>query len=163
MQNLCDFCLVAKGEKSKLEQLAEWLQNTTYNYRRDSEHTLQYNGKAERHFWNIDSFDYSLYDNGDCYMSMLGNGQCKFSVEYCMIDNPCTMYSHDCIEDQELNSLMKKHEISLQEASKLLNLDIEIFSEEPKSNWAEHLVISNGEVVGQGIPMCGFISSEEGE
>ena len=141
MANDCNFDLLAKGRKEDLEKLKEWLESD-YHYFINDKGEPCYEG-GEHHFWRIFDFDGEIYEEDHEKYVLSGYGTCAWSVYCCMIrDN--AMGTYYLRSGDPLDPLRQKHEIDLLEASRLLNLSVEIFASEPGCGFAEHYLISDG-------------------
>jgi len=69
-------------------------------------------------------------------------GDCAWSVWTCMMAGPHTYYN-----DLHKEYGDKCRSLSLEVASAMLNLDIEVFSEEPGMAFSEHYLIKHGDVL----------------
>lgn len=136
MPNICEFNLKATGRKENIERLYKML-----NYDESEKYYLH------RIFGCSYTFEEDLLNvKNDEEISVFMHGDCAWSLEASMLRN-------DCGDDGYLTSIDK--------ASKLLNLKIEIVSEEPGCNFTEHYVVDNGEIL---IDECfDLITDEEFE
>lgn len=135
MPNYCSFDLKAVGKKENLLKLISYLK-ADYNYDSMME-TCECS--ADKHFYRI--FDFDVNEPQDIIEgSFTGYGCCAWSVWSCMFDGDSTYYDHN------KNIPYAKH-TNMLEASKELDLEIEIYSEESGINFEEHFLIRKGVLV----------------
>lgn len=122
MPNVCEFNLKATGRKEDIERLYKMLnydESEKYRFHRVFECSYTF----EEDLLNVkDDEEASAFMHGDC--------------AWCL---EASMLRDDCGDDGCL--------ISIDRASKLLNLKIEVVSEEPACNFTEHYVVDNGEIL----------------
>ena len=156
MANICSYCMKVTGEPDKIREFIEVIQRDNY--------------EEGRHFYRVFSAD--VMDEGtidDGWVQIIGS--CAWSVYSCMMEGNAT-YSEKEFDKyqktkQEIEALKKSPDLasknnyffakekiekeflasSLIRESKLLNLTIEVFSEEYGCCFEEHFVIKNGEVL----------------
>lgn len=118
MANNCGYALKAVGKKENLQKLAEIMQR-------------DYNCTSEDlpHLWRIFSAEIDDITEDEIYIY----GDCAWSVYSCMFDGNHTYQKDDKTgKGTTITALAKE-----------LNLDIEIFSEEPGCGFMEHFLINN--------------------
>lgn len=131
MANLCDFSMMIVGKKENIDLFHKMMtQNGTTWMGRGAE--------AEIYF--IDEED------GKCRAEI--NGWCKWSVEAAMVNNAISMRTHPEKwsghgKDDNGNDLRF---ITLFEACKELDLDMEVYSSEPGCEFQEHYLFRDGEL-----------------
>lgn len=156
MANICSYCMKVTGEPDKIREFIEVIQRNNY--------------EEGRHFYRVFSAD--VMDEGtidDGWVQI--NGSCAWSVHSCMMEGNAT-YSEKEFDKyqktkQEIEALKNSPDLALKNnylfekekaeeeflasslirESKLLNLTIEVFSEEYGCCFEEHYVIKNGEVL----------------
>lgn len=121
MANYCSYWMKACGKKKDCLKLLEVMQR-------------DYKGTADDqpHLWRV--FEAGSTKETDNSIEI--SGYCAWSVKSCMFDGDGTYQSDDSTGKGT----------TIDKLSKELNLDIEIFSEEPGMEFAEHYIIMNGEV-----------------
>ena len=124
MANLCDIDMHARGTRKHLEQFIDALtQKDNIWIGRGAEVNVSYN----------DDEDLS---NAEIF------GYCKWSIVSALIDNAISMRQHPekwyTGTDKDLTF------ITLDEASKIYDLDIEAYSNEPGCEFEEHYLIRKG-------------------
>ena len=150
MPNLCHYIAKIKGDKKDVETLLSYLESG-YTYFKDNETYPWLDEKykmnftdgdkhlycdADKHFWRVFECDkFEEDDDGQEYYVMV-EGDCAWSVHSCMFEGPLT-YS-DISKDDGFYRLKKEHSTTMEEATKKLNLTVEIFSSEPGVGFAEH-------------------------
>ena len=159
MPNYCDYTMKVVGKRENVEKLVKYL-NAGYSYVEDGEnypwcteenrekYSMRFDDgakhlytNAEKHFWRVfDAIDEYDFDGTVAWIS----GYCAWSVYCCMLGGPQT-YSQ-VREDDKFLKLKTEHSTTMEEATKELDLVVEIFSCEPGMGFAEHYVIDNGEV-----------------
>ena len=133
MSNVCEFNLKATGRKENIERLYKM---------------LNYDESEKYYFHRIFGCSYTfeedllnMKDNEEASVFM--HGDCAWSLE-------ASMLRSDGGDDGYL--------ISIDRASELLNLKIEVVSEEPACNFTEHYVVDNGEFL---VDECYDLITEE--
>ena len=112
MANNCFYMMRVKGKKENVDEFFKEL--------RDYQHIP--------HFWRVFSAEMKDLEDcadGTCVAEIIGD--CAWSVDCCMLDGPGS-YAND--RPQESTSLKKE--------SERLQLEIEVFSEEPGCAFQEH-------------------------
>jgi len=150
MPNYCDFNMRVRGEKENVLKLYHWL-SAGYNYGGEEPYCYNETKSGEKipceHHIGYRVFEVfeteedvkSEYDGND-FVSL--SGYCAWSVMSCMFNRGFGTYMGD--KDYEKSNVSKA--ISIDDASKELGLQIEIFSEEPGMCFSEHYFIDNGEI-----------------
>ena len=133
MSNYCSFELKAVGKKENLIKLHE-IMNRRYNCTEND----------EEHLWRVfeaNIIDTELREDGNFVAIITGN--CAWSVYSSM-----TAEEHSYYDDYKIRKDGKKNKGScLENESKNLNLNIEVFSTETDIGFQEHLIIKNGELI----------------
>lgn len=159
MPNYCNFDMRVRGKKKDINKLIEWL-GAEYSYgeyfNKDGQlyeidyptPKVTYDDKpTEHHFYRV--FEAEADEEANIINELLDKdvettafiwGYCAWSVNCCMFDSPYSYYDH-----REKHSNSKA--ITLPEASRELNLDIELFSYESGCCFSEHYYIEHGEVI----------------
>lgn len=139
MPNYCNYELLAKGSKENLLKLKEVFQSN-YNYKKQDDGAFIENDCNWKHLFRVfeaESIENDL-DEGEINIY----GYCAWSVYCCMCEGEYTYYS-DTID--EYGDAFKG--TTLQELSRELNLDIEIFSDESGCGFMEHYAYRKGECI----------------
>ena len=131
MPNYCNYSMKVNGTKANVDEFIKIIQ-TDYNF--------DDNGKCnvDRHFWRVFEADVTDEIIEDDFKSVIITGYCAWSVYSCMFDGPNTYQSHHPNPEDGGTTLPLE--------SARLQLDIELFSEEPGCEFMEHYLIRNGEV-----------------
>lgn len=134
MPNWCDADIYVKGRKMDVDEFINIL-NADYDY-----HNMKFSHIP--HFYRI--FENNVYDRIDngAFSFAQSNVECAWSVYCCMFPGDCTYYN-DMMNDEE----HRKRHTNIIEASRKLNLEIEIWSAEPGMCFREHYYIKNGNVL----------------
>lgn len=150
MPNYCCYNMQVTGEKKEnIEEFIQVLQ-ADYNYR-----TKEFT--APRHMFRVFTADPSdiVPYHGKYACNIVGD--CAWSVYSCMMEGPFSYYSEVAEEhpdDFRGTTLIKE--------SELLDLDIEVFSEEPGMGFAEHYLISKGDkIIDEEEPLQTYYFDEE--
>ena len=166
MSNVCDFDMKVKGHAGNIQLLLDYL-NARYWYiengdkdhldiARRSGYPYEFHmptGKIlfateEKHFWRVietEGYPDIILQKGD---GTSGHekavwelfGTCAWSVGSCMLDEYASYYA-----EHKANPAYS-HQYCLEQASKDLDLKIELFSTEPGCQFTEHYVIQEGAV-----------------
>ena len=138
MPNYCDYQMKLRGAKENVQKFIAYLK-ADYSYN---------NGKWEcsedRHFFRV--FE-AAHDPGEDTVDVSGEtistvgGYCAWSVFSCLFEGNHTYY------DQWKNDGENFKGTHILEASKELDLDIEIYSEEAGVGFMEHYLIEKGELL----------------
>lgn len=87
-------------------------------------------------------------DLGDGKFACEGFGDVKWSIRSALFDNAISMRENPSMwyfgEDVDVNKIQF---VTLAEASKLFNVDVEMYSTEPWCCFAEHYLIKDGEII----------------
>lgn len=135
MPNICGFGMIIKGKKENREKLVSYLQahyGYDYNYE-TKEHTLE-NCSADKHFFRIFDADAQEEDENTTYVS----GSCAWSVYSCMFHGNSTYFD-------DYKDAKNRKCTNMCEATKELDLVVEIYSEEPGLCFMEHFIVDKGE------------------
>lgn len=128
MANLCSFCMCVKGTHDNIEKFYNAMsQNGNVYMGRGAEADIEYEDEENKAFIT---------------------GCCKWSVQSAMVNNAISMretpsmwYWGDDTDATELEF------ITLWEACKKWNLDMEVYSEEAGCCFQEHYVVVNGDLI----------------
>ena len=120
MPNYCYYEMRVRGKRENIEEFVKVM--TDY--------------ERPKHFWRVFSAytDYDEPDENGLTTAMI-SGDCAWSVHCCMCIGPCT-YAGDADEE---------YRTSLQDESKRLQLEIEVYSDEPGMAFQEHYHYDKGE------------------
>ena len=128
MANICSFSMCVKGKHSDIENF----------YNAMSQKGNIYMGRGADAEINYDE------DEGLAFI----DGWCKWSVQSAMIDNAISMRTEPNMWYWGDNEDKDKLEfITLVEACKKWNLDMEVYSEEPGCCFQEHYLYINGDII----------------
>ena len=146
MPNYCGYQMKVKGKPENVDEFVKVIQ-ADYSFD-DKDNCICDVG---RHFWRV--FYADIYDEEivDGVKSVYISGSCAWSVYSCMMDGPHTY-----------NEQYPKHcGTTLAIESKQLELEIEVFSEEPGVGFMEHFVIIKGDIVTDAcIEYCEYDTEE---
>jgi hypothetical protein len=138
MPNYCDFTLKAVGSMQGILELSKFL---CYEYYYDDKKGIY---PYEHHFWRIidctKASENKLEALDDGNYSFIFNGYCAWSCLSCMFDGPLTYQGENKHNPNNMG-------ITLPEASKMLGLDVELWSFEPGCAFQEHYLIKQGETL----------------
>lgn len=131
MPNYCNYSMRVVGKETNVDEFINIIQ---------TDYAFDDNGKCsvDRHFWRVFEAEVTNENIKDDIKSVIIDGYCAWSVYSCMFDGHLT-YQHDHPD-------AKAGGTTLQFESARLNLDIEVFSEEPGCAFMEHYLIRNGEI-----------------
>ena len=142
MANECNFSMKVKGEK---RNILTFINELTPSYDYESDPIIKEGGP--RHFtriFNIEIDNESELENckDDDITSVIIDGTCAWSVWSCMCKGPHTYYS----------SLKRDYgdkcvATNLEDETRLLNLEVEIFSDECGLCFQEHFLYNKGECI----------------
>ncbi len=120
MPNYCYYEMHVKGKRENIEEFVKVM--TDY--------------ERPQHFWRVFSAytDYRAPDQDGLTIASIA-GDCAWSVYSCMCIGPCT-YAGDVDESRRT---------SLQKESERLQLEIEVFSDEPGMCFQEHYLYNKGD------------------
>ena len=153
MPNYCNYGMVIKGKKEDREKLVDYLKSD-YNYERDpkTDTYILKRCEADKHFSRVFEVFPCEEDDERTYVS----GDCAWSVKSCMLTGPFTYYDKfkDAINSKCTNML---------EATKELDLVVEIYSQEPGCCFMEHYIINKGELQVDECVEWNELYDEEGE
>ena len=130
MANICDFSMRVRGQKDDIEKFYNaMIQKGNAYMGRGADAEIQYE------------------DEGEYYTAWI-NGWCKWSIQSALIDNAISMrtepnmwYFGDSVDVSKIEF------VTLIEACRKYNVDMEVFSEEPGCCFQEHIMVINGDVV----------------
>lgn len=133
MPNYCNYSMCVAGTKESVEEFIKVIQ-ADYNYV-----TMEFS--HDRHMFRVFEAEHDEVDEyGDGKFRTIIDGYCAWSVSSCMLEGG---YYKDCKnsygDDFRGTTLLLE--------SKRLNIDIEVYSEEPGCCFQEHYVVSNGKLV----------------
>ncbi len=122
MPNYCYYEMHVKGKKENIEEFRQVM----IDYERP------------QHFWRVFNadIDYGEPDKDGLTVALI-SGDCAWSVYSCMCTGKCT-YADDVDESRRT---------SLQSESARLQLEIEVFSDEPGMAFQEHYYYNHGEEI----------------
>lgn len=129
MANLCDYDMRIVGKKKNIQKFINALTQTG---------TIWMGRGAEA------NVTYEDTDGNDCVATVFG--YCKWSIVSSLIDNAKSMRKTP--ENWSFGSDDKVLTfITLDEASKIYNVDVEVYSEEPGCEFQEHYLIQKGKFI----------------
>ena len=148
MANICDFSMYVKGNKEDIKRFYNALvQEDNLYMGRGAEAEIQ-------------------YDEDTAFI----NGWCKWSVHSALVDNAISMRTNPEMwawgKDTDVSQL---EFITLFEACREWNLDMEVYSEEPGCAFQEHYICLKGDVVCDECVeyneycICDYATKEEAE
>lgn len=130
MANICGFSMRVRGQKNDIEKFYNAMQQKGNVY-------MGRGADAEIE-----------YEDEDEYSIGWIQGWCKWSVVSALVDNAISMrtepnrwYFGDDVDTSKIEF------VTLIEACKKYNLDMEVFSEEPGCCFQEHIMIIDGDVI----------------
>lgn len=136
MANYCSYEMKIKGKKENVDKLIEYLQSDYYY-----ENKELVKCDADRHFCRV--FECHIADDykEEGYQGYeIVYGSCAWSVFSCMMSGDHTYYN-DLIK-------YKNNKVTcMTKATKELDLEVEIFSEEPGCCFMEHFLIDKGKIL----------------
>lgn len=150
MPNYCSYSMKVKSGKE--ENIKEFLEimRADYNYNEEGVNVCN-----TRHFFRIfeaepqqiaegkENKDLEIGKDDDGKFYMIIDGYCAWSIYMCMFSGEGTYYY--CKANAEHGD--KSMGVHIEEISKELKLDIEIFSEETGLEFMEHYIIEEGDLV----------------
>lgn len=148
MPNYCDYEIKIVGKKENVEKLFSYLKSDysyTAIYDKDKKHYVNKLSfcEADKHFFRVfdaDRLEAEEIDK-DTYILIVG-GYCAWSVYSCMMKGEYTYY-----DDLKKTVIIDDFRgTNMLEATKDLNLKVEIFSSEPGCEFMEHYIIDKGEI-----------------
>lgn len=125
MPNYCDYLMRVKGRRNNVDAFVTIMQ-ADYN-------------EVPKHFWRVFEADVCDEHTENGIKTVDIGGCCAWSVHSCMRDGVGT-YNTDYETGENAS-----HGTTLEEQSKLLNLEIEVYSSEPGMGFQEHYLYKNGE------------------
>ena len=136
MPNYCMYEMKVNGKMENIDKFISYLKSN-YNYNANPPKI-----DADKHLFRVFEANIVEKEENDGYPYCIINGECAWSVFSCMFSGEHTYY----------DLVKKDHEkdfkgTTLEECSKELELDIEVFSEEPGVGFMEHYLIKNGDVI----------------
>ena len=152
MPNLCYAEVMVKGRKECVDEFEKVL-TANYDY---STNTFSH----KPHLWRIFDVSKLEYIQTGLFVCAKFWIECAWSVSSCMMNGPCTYYNssqeqslHDMTEQRKLQLLYSNkpprinYGTNIVALSMVLNLEIEIISEECGIGFMEHYKISHGQVI----------------
>ena len=153
MPNYCYAEVWVKGRKECVDEFERVL-TADYNYT-----TNTFSHKP--HLWRIFEVNYLDYIQTGLFVCAKYWIECAWSVSSCMMNGPCTYYTsrqeaavRDISDEQRKLELLYSNKepyinygTNIVDLSKVLNLEIEIISEECGIGFMEHYKISHGQVI----------------
>lgn len=128
MPNYCYGEILIKGHKDSVDEFVKIMQ-ADYDY-----YTMEFSHKP--HMYRVFSADYNYENKLEGLMKEVClSFECAWSAYVCMFNGPGSYYYHD---SKEL--IYGTH---VQEQAKRLQLEIEIYSEEPGVGFQEHYLVDN--------------------
>ena len=156
MANYCDYEMRIVGEKENVNKLISYLKA---DYRYTGDNWKLEKCTADKHFFRVfeanhdEDYD-EIKENG--LFEAFVYGDCAWSVESCMFDAEYGYigdklygtYYFDCKNDGRVNNedFRGTHMV---EATKDLNLTVEIYSREPGACFMEHFIVDKGNIITQ--------------
>lgn len=155
MANYCDFQMKIVGERENVQTLVNYLQ-ANYHYQNGYS-----NCTADKHFFGVLTADIVKEQpmvSGD-YLMMI-QGECEWSVRCSMFEGEHTYYNRWTPKRRsELKESFRG--THLEEITKLLNLKIEIHSQEKHCGFHEHYIIEAGHVFTETFESLHFYCEDE--
>lgn len=152
MPNLCYAEVRVKGRKDCVDEFEKVL-TADYDY-------ITNTFSHKPHLWRIFEVNCLDYIQTGLFVCAKYWIECAWSVSSCMMNGPCTYYNssqeqslHDMTEQRKLQLLYSNkpprinYGTNIVDLSKVLNLEIEIISEECGIGFMEHYKISHGQVI----------------
>lgn len=131
MANNCFYTMYAEGKPEAIDEL---IARMTFKY----DHSEGSEVENRTHFWRV--FEADVYDlnprTGGTRLVQI-SGDCAWSIWACMTAEG---YAEDFAKDPKVAPYCT----SLEKTSKELGIEIEVFSEEPSMEFAEHFHYLNG-------------------
>lgn len=136
MPNYCNYGMKIKGKKENVNKLIDYIK-ADYDYNKEEPYCSE-----EKHFFRM--FECEVYEKtiieDDKEYSCEAYGYCAWSIYSCMFKGDSTYYNG--FKDRE-----KFFATDIVTESKLLDLEIEIFSEESGVGFMEHYLIDKGKLL----------------
>ena len=133
MPNYCNYSMKVVGTKENIEEFIK-VMNADYNY---YDMTFDY----DRHMFRVFEAEHDEIEaRTDGKFETIINGYCAWSVATCMFEG-------GYYKDVKKGHPDEFRGTTLDIESKKLNLNIEVYSEEPGCCFQEHYVILNGDIV----------------
>lgn len=148
MPNYCVYNMKVTGRQEDVDQFIKELQVTDYSY---NDYGCSGIEEGLRHLCRVFSADviYDIpnkikidVDNSVILRDVILSGDCAWSVASCMTDSPTSYYNQ--LRERYGN---RSKATTLKLESKILNLIIEVYSEEPGCCFSEHMLYVNGEEI----------------
>lgn len=136
MSNICNYDMKVIGKKENVEEFIKVIQ-ANYDYNKNA-------FSFDRHLWRVFEADVIETDlrEDDNFVAIIA-GSCAWSVYTSMTAKEQSYY-----DDNKIRKDKKENKGScLENESKKLNLNIEIFSIETDIGFQEHYIIKNGEFI----------------
>ena len=145
MPNYCNYEMKIKGRKENVDKFASYVK-ADYSYdeiinENNDKEAVYKELTADKHFYRILEaciIDEEIFENGDS--EVIISGYCAWSILSCMTDDFGSYYK----KNEELVNHKGTH---LVEATKELDVVVEIFSEEPGMGFMEHYLVDRGNMV----------------
>ena len=153
MPNICNFMLKAKSDE--LENIKRFISVLSHDVDKEKEEAEEDNCLAGYRFSRVWIDDCGWIEVDEENKSVEVYGECAWSVYSCMFEGEYTYYNQwKQYEEEKVTSILI--------VSKLLNLTVEIFSEETGMCFEEHFIVENGEIL---VDECLelIIDEEEGD
>ena len=125
MANNCGYEIRVKGKKENLEKFYHYMDYENQN-------------EEEKHFARIFSHEREYYTTTDGNEGMYIYGDCAWSLHTCLMKGQGSYFGSEDENPQLVNAV---------DVSKELDLEIEMWSEEPGVGFCEHKYIKKGEVI----------------
>ena len=133
MPNYCNYSMKVVGTKQNIQEFIKVIQ-ADYNY---YDMTFSY----DRHMFRVFEAEHDeIEERADGRFETVINGYCAWSVASCM-------FAAGYYRDSQKSHPDNFKGTTLDIESKNLNLDIEVYSEEPGCCFQEHYIIINGDIV----------------
>lgn len=153
MPNYCSYGMVIKGRKEDREKLVDYLKaDYSYDYNHDTKSYTFKECTEEKHFCRVFEVWPTEEDDERTYVS----GDCAWSVKSCMFAGAFTYYN-------DLKDAVNSKCTNMVEATKELDLVVEIYSEEPGCCFMEHYIVDKGIIEVEECVEWNELYDEEGD
>lgn len=172
MPNYCNYEMKIVGKKENVDKLISYLQSD-YSYTKVGDVEMPFSKEkkeqfklqkcsADKHFFRVFEADHDpeyddTRDNGD-HVSIV-SGYCAWSIISCMINQGKGTYYNDW-KDRLCDDFRGTH---MEQATKDLDLVVEIFSEECGCGFMEHFIIDKGKITKSRCEDYSELYDEDGE